>query len=69
MIKVFTLTCPPLSYGHLCEMVDHVFPLLFRDEEADFASSETLSQHNYWSDKLPEGSQQEAEEPRLLETS
>lgn len=67
--KVLTLAYRPLSYGHLCEMVDHVFPLLFRDKEADFASSETMSQGNYWSDQLPDGSQLEAEEPQLLETS
>lgn len=69
-LRVFNLcVSPPLSYGHLCEMVDHVFPLLFQDEEVGFTSSETLGQCNYWSDKLPDGSQQETEEPQLLETS
>lgn len=59
----------PLRFGRLCEVVDHVFPLLLPDEEADFPSSDTFGQCNYWNEKLPDGSQQEKEDPQPLETS
>uniref|UniRef100_A0AAQ5YD73 phosphatidate phosphatase n=1 Tax=Amphiprion ocellaris TaxID=80972 RepID=A0AAQ5YD73_AMPOC len=42
------------SYGHLCDMVDHVFPVLVQDEEADFHRSDTFNQCNYWSKQLPD---------------
>ncbi|XP_035799901.1 phosphatidate phosphatase LPIN1 isoform X7 [Amphiprion ocellaris] len=58
------------SYGHLCDMVDHVFPVLVQDEEADFHRSDTFNQCNYWSKQLPDGtSQEEEEEPQPIETS
>uniref|UniRef100_A0A3P8RWJ6 phosphatidate phosphatase n=1 Tax=Amphiprion percula TaxID=161767 RepID=A0A3P8RWJ6_AMPPE len=58
------------SYGHLCDMVDHVFPVLVQDEEADFHRSDTFDQCNYWSKQLPDGtSQEEEEEPQPIETS
>ncbi|XP_026869842.2 phosphatidate phosphatase LPIN1 isoform X1 [Electrophorus electricus] len=42
------------SYGHLCEVVDHVFPLLVRGNTSDFPCSDTYSQFTYWRDQLPE---------------
>ncbi|KAF7662400.1 hypothetical protein LDENG_00236370 [Lucifuga dentata] len=55
------------SYGHLCEVVDHVFPMLARDEETDFCS-DTFSQSSYWSKQLPDGTTEE-EDPQPIETS
>uniref|UniRef100_A0A3Q1AIL7 phosphatidate phosphatase n=1 Tax=Amphiprion ocellaris TaxID=80972 RepID=A0A3Q1AIL7_AMPOC len=46
------------SYGHLCDMVDHVFPVLVQDEEADFHRSDTFNQCNYWSKQLPDEEKQ-----------
>lgn len=60
--------CLHHSYGRLCDMVDHVFPVLVKDEEADFPRSDTFGQCNYWSKQLPDGSSQE-EDPQPLETS
>ncbi|XP_050933356.1 phosphatidate phosphatase LPIN1 isoform X2 [Lates calcarifer] len=58
------------SFGRLCDMVDHVFPVLVQDEEADFPCSDTFGQCNYWSKQLPDGANQEEEEdPQHLETS
>ncbi|XP_034736077.1 phosphatidate phosphatase LPIN1 isoform X3 [Etheostoma cragini] len=58
------------SFERLCEMVDHDFPFLARDEEADFTCSDTLDQCTYWSKQLSDGSKQEEEEdPQQLETS
>ncbi|KAL2098573.1 hypothetical protein ACEWY4_005053 [Coilia grayii] len=42
------------SYGRLCEVVDHVFPLMIRGNAADFPCSDTFSQFTYWRDQLPE---------------
>ncbi|XP_063040185.1 phosphatidate phosphatase LPIN1 [Engraulis encrasicolus] len=42
------------SYGRLCEVVDHVFPLLIRGHGADFPCSDTYSTFTYWRDQLPE---------------
>ncbi|XP_076834691.1 phosphatidate phosphatase LPIN1 isoform X2 [Brachyhypopomus gauderio] len=42
------------SYGRLCEVVDHVFPLLVRGNTSDFPCSDTYSQFTYWRDQLPE---------------
>ncbi|XP_061601164.1 phosphatidate phosphatase LPIN1 [Cololabis saira] len=50
------------SYGLLCDMVDHVFPVLGGDEEADFQRSDTYDQCNYWSKQLPDGADREEEE-------
>uniref|UniRef100_A0A671VA89 phosphatidate phosphatase n=1 Tax=Sparus aurata TaxID=8175 RepID=A0A671VA89_SPAAU len=59
------------SYGRLCEMVDHVFPLPARGQGADFSCADTFGQCNYWDERLPEGTSQEEEEedPQPLETS
>ncbi|XP_037602489.1 phosphatidate phosphatase LPIN1 isoform X1 [Sebastes umbrosus] len=59
------------SFGRLCDMVDHVFPVLARDEGADFPCSDTYDQCDYWSKQLPDGTNQEEEEeePQPLETS
>ncbi|KAM4602719.1 phosphatidate phosphatase LPIN1 isoform 2-T2 [Polymixia lowei] len=56
------------SYGRLCEVVDHVFPLLIRGEGSDFPCSDTFSQFTYWREQLPDVTNQE-EEPQHLETS
>ncbi|XP_038557508.1 phosphatidate phosphatase LPIN1 isoform X1 [Micropterus salmoides] len=57
------------SFGGLCEVVDHVFPVLARDEGADFSCSDTFGQCNYWSTQLPDSTNQEEEDPQPLETS
>uniref|UniRef100_A0A8C8CGN6 phosphatidate phosphatase n=1 Tax=Oncorhynchus tshawytscha TaxID=74940 RepID=A0A8C8CGN6_ONCTS len=36
------------SYGRLCEVVDHVFPLLIRGHVSDFSCPDTFSQFTYW---------------------
>ncbi|XP_053141598.1 phosphatidate phosphatase LPIN1 isoform X2 [Hemicordylus capensis] len=41
------------SYVRLCEVVDHVFPLLKRSHSSDFPCSDTYSQFTYWRDPLP----------------
>ncbi|XP_062862993.1 phosphatidate phosphatase LPIN1 isoform X2 [Trichomycterus rosablanca] len=41
------------SYGRLCEVVDHVFPLLIRGDTSDFPCSDTYSQFTYWREQLP----------------
>ncbi|XP_059210438.1 phosphatidate phosphatase LPIN1 isoform X2 [Centropristis striata] len=56
------------SFGRLCEMVDHVFPVLARNEGADFPHPDTFDQCNYWSKQLPDDTNQE-EDPQPLETS
>lgn len=61
--------CLHLSFGRLCEMVDHVFPLVVQDEEADFRRPDSFGQCNYWNEQIPDGTHQEKEEPLLLETS
>lgn len=43
-----------LRYGRLCEVVDHVFPLLIRGNTSDFPCSDTYSQFTYWREQLPE---------------
>ncbi|XP_027015858.1 phosphatidate phosphatase LPIN1 isoform X1 [Tachysurus fulvidraco] len=42
------------SYGRLCEVVDHIFPLLIRGNISDFPCSDTFSQFTYWREQLPE---------------
>ncbi|XP_054625579.1 phosphatidate phosphatase LPIN1 isoform X2 [Dunckerocampus dactyliophorus] len=54
------------SFGRLCEMVDHVFPIVLRKEEADFTRSDALDQCNYWSQQHPDGSTQEEQEDSQL---
>lgn len=58
-----------LSFGRLCEVVDHVFPVLRRGDGADPPCSDTFSQCNYWNKQLPDGTSQEEEDPQPLETS
>ncbi|XP_010017867.1 PREDICTED: phosphatidate phosphatase LPIN1 isoform X2 [Nestor notabilis] len=36
------------SYVRLCEVVDHIFPLLKRSHSSDFPCSDTYSQFTYW---------------------
>ncbi|KAM4771208.1 phosphatidate phosphatase LPIN1 [Rhinophrynus dorsalis] len=40
------------SYVRLCEVVDHVFPLLKRSNSSDFPCSDTYSQFTYWREPL-----------------
>ncbi|XP_026141806.1 phosphatidate phosphatase LPIN1-like isoform X1 [Carassius auratus] len=47
------------SYGRLCEVVDHVFPLLIRGNTTDFPCSDTFSQFTFWRDQLPEVDKQD----------
>ncbi|XP_041703779.1 phosphatidate phosphatase LPIN1 isoform X2 [Coregonus clupeaformis] len=42
------------SYGGLCEVVDHVFPLLIRGHVSDFSCPDTFSQFTYWREQLPQ---------------
>uniref|UniRef100_A0A3Q3VKY0 phosphatidate phosphatase n=1 Tax=Mola mola TaxID=94237 RepID=A0A3Q3VKY0_MOLML len=57
------------SFGRLCEVVDHVFPVLVRGEGADFRCSGNFDQCTYWNQQLPDAADQEKEEPQPLETS
>ncbi|XP_061523200.1 phosphatidate phosphatase LPIN1 isoform X1 [Phycodurus eques] len=61
------------SYGRLCEMVDHVFPVLLQKEGADFPRSDTFNRCDYWSERHRDGSNQHREEEegdlQLLESS
>ncbi|KAM4592968.1 phosphatidate phosphatase LPIN1 isoform 2-T2 [Odontesthes bonariensis] len=57
------------SFVRLCEMVDHVFPVLVQDEEAGFPRSDRFDQDSYWNKQLPDGTDQEEEDPQPLETS
>ncbi|XP_036604658.1 phosphatidate phosphatase LPIN1 isoform X2 [Trichosurus vulpecula] len=41
------------SYVRLCEVVDHVFPLLKRSHSSDFPCSDTFSNFTYWREPLP----------------
>ncbi|XP_046887091.1 phosphatidate phosphatase LPIN1-like isoform X2 [Hypomesus transpacificus] len=43
------------SYGRLCEVVDHVFPLLVQGQTCDVTGSDTLSQLTCWREQLPPG--------------
>ncbi|XP_041641644.1 phosphatidate phosphatase LPIN1 isoform X2 [Cheilinus undulatus] len=56
------------SFGGLCEVVDHVFPVLNQEEGADLNCADTFGQCNYWSEQLPVDNSPE-EEPQLLDTS
>uniref|UniRef100_A0A669CRA0 phosphatidate phosphatase n=1 Tax=Oreochromis niloticus TaxID=8128 RepID=A0A669CRA0_ORENI len=57
------------SYGRLCDMVDHVFPVLMQGEEADFPHSDAFDQCNYWNKVLPEGTIQGEEDPQPAKMS
>ncbi|XP_055491298.1 phosphatidate phosphatase LPIN1 isoform X2 [Leucoraja erinacea] len=41
------------SYVRLSEIVDHVFPLLKREQSSDFPCSDIYSQFTYWREQLP----------------
>ncbi|XP_032877469.1 phosphatidate phosphatase LPIN1 isoform X2 [Amblyraja radiata] len=41
------------SYVRLSEIVDHVFPLLKREQSSDFPCSDIYSQFAYWREQLP----------------
>ncbi|KAM9240627.1 phosphatidate phosphatase LPIN1 [Leptosomus discolor] len=41
------------SYVRLCEVVDHIFPLLKRSHSSDFPCSDTYSQFTYWREPVP----------------
>ncbi|XP_075856671.1 phosphatidate phosphatase LPIN1 isoform X2 [Microcebus murinus] len=41
------------SYVRLCEVVDHVFPLLKRSHSSDFPCADTFSNFTFWREPLP----------------
>ncbi|XP_017159614.1 phosphatidate phosphatase LPIN1 isoform X3 [Poecilia reticulata] len=47
------------SFGRLCEMVDHVFPVLLQNEEAEVPSSDSFDQNTDWRKQLPDSSSHE----------
>ncbi|XP_035008379.1 phosphatidate phosphatase LPIN1 isoform X1 [Hippoglossus stenolepis] len=59
------------SFGRLCDMVDHVFPVLSQNGGSDLPCSDTFDQCDYWSKALPDGPNQDEEEedPQPLKTS
>uniref|UniRef100_A0A673BSU9 phosphatidate phosphatase n=1 Tax=Sphaeramia orbicularis TaxID=375764 RepID=A0A673BSU9_9TELE len=57
------------SFGRLCEVVDHVFPVLDRGDAADFPCSHNFDQCNYWSKQLPDGTGQDEENAQTMERS
>ncbi|XP_068598491.1 phosphatidate phosphatase LPIN1 [Brachionichthys hirsutus] len=57
------------SFGRLCEVVDHVFPVLVRDEGADFPSSDPFDQCSYWDEHPDDDTNQKEDAPQSLGTS
>ncbi|XP_057693143.1 phosphatidate phosphatase LPIN1 isoform X2 [Corythoichthys intestinalis] len=59
------------SYGRLCEMVDHVFPVLLQKDGSDFPPSDTFDQRDYWSEQHSDECNQDKEDADspLLESS
>lgn len=57
------------SFGRLCEMVDHVFPVLVQNEAVDIPSSDSIAQTNDWRKELPDRHSQEEEESQPVETN
>ncbi|XP_055010583.1 phosphatidate phosphatase LPIN1 isoform X2 [Boleophthalmus pectinirostris] len=56
------------SFGHLCEMVDHVFPVLVQDDGSEV--SKNFDRCNYWSKQLDDMNSDEAEDDlQTIETS
>ncbi|XP_043841904.1 phosphatidate phosphatase LPIN1 isoform X3 [Dromiciops gliroides] len=47
------------SYVRLCEVVDHIFPLLKRSHSSDFPCSDTFSNFTFWREPLPPFENQE----------
>lgn len=50
--EAMTLSSPS-RYVRLCEVVDHVFPLLKRSHSSDFPCSDTFSNFTFWREPLP----------------
>ncbi|XP_014445171.1 phosphatidate phosphatase LPIN1 isoform X1 [Tupaia chinensis] len=48
------------SYVRLCEVVDHVFPLLKRSHSSDFPCSDTFSNFTFWREPPPPFENQDA---------
>lgn len=63
----FCKVCVPLSlsisFGRLCEMVDHVFPVLVLNEAADIPSSDSIPQTKDWRKELLDSHSLEEDEP------
>uniref|UniRef100_A0A3B5QMK8 phosphatidate phosphatase n=1 Tax=Xiphophorus maculatus TaxID=8083 RepID=A0A3B5QMK8_XIPMA len=57
------------SFGRLCEMVDHVFPVLLQNEEADIPSSDSFDQNTDWRKQLPDSSSHEEDESQPIEAN
>ncbi|XP_058485545.1 phosphatidate phosphatase LPIN1 isoform X2 [Solea solea] len=57
------------SFGRLCDMVDHVFPVLGRGESSGARRDDTLGGCDYWSEQIPDGTNEEDKDPQPLETS
>ncbi|XP_074522036.1 phosphatidate phosphatase LPIN1 isoform X3 [Halichoeres trimaculatus] len=55
------------SFGGLCEVVDHVFPILDQDEGAGVPCDDTFGRCNYWSEQVSDGTNP-VEEPQPFET-
>lgn len=57
-----------LSFGLLCEVVDHIFPLLAQEEGEEFPGSDTLERCEFWNRELPDAATAE-KDPHPAETS
>nr|XP_016530306.1 PREDICTED: phosphatidate phosphatase LPIN1-like isoform X3 [Poecilia formosa] len=57
------------SFGRLCEMVDHVFPVLLQNEEAEIPSSDSFDQNTDWRKRLPDSSSHEEDESQPIEAN
>ncbi|XP_038158174.1 phosphatidate phosphatase LPIN1 [Cyprinodon tularosa] len=55
------------SFGRLCEMVDHVFPVLPQNEEADIPPSDCFDQTRDWGKLLPDNSNNQEDESQPIE--
>ncbi|XP_041419485.1 phosphatidate phosphatase LPIN1 isoform X2 [Xenopus laevis] len=51
------------SYVRLCEVVDHIFPLLKRSNSCDFPCSDTFSHFTFWREPLPPVENQDIHPP------
>ncbi|XP_026149440.1 phosphatidate phosphatase LPIN1 isoform X2 [Mastacembelus armatus] len=56
------------SFGHLCDMVDQVFPVLAQDEGTDFTCHDAIDQCNCSRKQLPDCTTQEEKDPQPIET-
>ncbi|KAM4596119.1 phosphatidate phosphatase LPIN1 isoform 2-T2 [Fundulus diaphanus] len=57
------------SFGRLCEMVDHVFPVLVQNEEMDIPSSDSFDPTSSWRKQLPNSSNPEEDESLPIEAN